>query len=321
MIQTAERRQAAELNPVLADKSFQEAFQPYTIRLIAPASGTDPKKIEQLRTLSQLKIQVPENIMAESIVFHANSDAERLKQIIEALYKGSQHDIIWGLRGGYGSARLIQALSQLPKPKTEKIFIGFSDLTALHLFLSQHWHWNTIHGAGLTELLKPDQDPENLQRIAKIISKKGGVLKLSPLKPLNISAQNLKKISGRLTGGNLTIVQTSIGTSWQIDTTTKILFLEDRGQKGYQIDRTLHHLQTAGLLKHVRAIVFGEFSEVPDPEYVKLALERFAQELQIPVFETHQFGHNTQNYPLIYNAQSKISWNTKSNSFELEMSI
>jgi len=307
------------VNPVLQDQSFQEAFQPYTIQLVAPGSGTEPEKIEQLRTLTQLKINIPENVMAESIIFHANSDEERLKQLINALYDRSRSTLIWSLRGGYGSARLIQALSQLPKPKTEKVFIGFSDLTALHLFLSQQWGWNTIHGSGLAGLLNPTQDPQNFQKIAQIVSKKESVLKLTPLTPLNAPAKNLKKISGRLTGGNLTMIQTSIGTLWQIETTGKILFLEDTGSKGYQIDRTLHHLKQAGLLKHVRGIVFGDFSDSPDAAHVAVALERFANETQIPIFKTDQFGHGKLNYPLIYNAKSEIVLNKNTQEFELRM--
>jgi muramoyltetrapeptide carboxypeptidase len=299
-------------NSIVTNTDFQKAFQPRTIRLIAPASANNPEIIEALRTTTHLNIDIPGNLIEESIIFHANSDENRLLQLKNALYDKSSKTIIWTLRGGYGSARLIDYLSQCPKPKVEKIFIGSSDITALHLFLSQQWGWQTIHGAGLAKIVDPNQDPQNFQRIATIISKSKKTLTLSPLLPLNEAALNTQKISGRITGGNLTIIQTSIGTPWQIQTAGKILFLEEVGEKGYRIDRNLNHLKQAGLLKEVQAIIFGQLiapndsKETTIPEAITIAIERFAKETQIPVFKNEQFGHGYINYPIVYHAESDI---------------
>lgn len=314
-------------NSIITDINFQKTFQSRTIKLVAPASATDPEMIEQLRTLAHLNIDIPDNIIEKNIIFHANSDEERLLQLKNALYDKSSNTIIWALRGGYGSARLIDHLSQCPKPEIEKIFIGYSDITALHLFLSQQWQWKTIHGAGLAKLLAPNQDPQNFQRIATIISKKEKTLTLYPLVPLNKAALSTKKISGRITGGNLSIIQTSIGTHWQIQTTGKILFLEEVGEEGYRIDRALNHLKQSGLLKDVHGIVFGQLIDAldlpsaPVSNEITVALERFATDTHIPVFKNNQFGHGHTNYPIIYNAESEIILNKNTGNFTWAMHL
>jgi muramoyltetrapeptide carboxypeptidase len=311
-------------NPIVTNPDFQKAFQSHTIRLIAPASACNPEIIEQLKTTTHLKIDVPDNLTEKSIIFHANSDENRFLQLKNALEDKSSNTIIWTLRGGYGSARLIDYLSQCPKPTTEKFFIGSSDITALHLFLSQQWGWQTIHGAGLASLLNPNQDPQNFEQIATIVSQSKKTLTLGPLIPLNTAASKIKKISGRITGGNLATLQTSIGTPWQIQTAGKILFLEEVGEKGYRIDRAFNHLKQAGLLKKVRAIILGQFitpvtldssESSAITETIRIAIERFAKDTQIPVFKNDQFGHGHINYPIVYNAKSEIVVNDAPGEF------
>lgn len=297
------------LNPVVHSPEFIDAIKGRSIRLIAPASGTDPVKIEQIKSFGHLNIQVPDNLMEQAVAYHSNSDEIRYQQLKTALFDKSNKTVIWTLRGGYGAARLIEKLEKLPVPKQEKIFIGHSDITALHLFLTQRWGWKTIHGSGLAELVNPDKDPQNLQKVADIIARKVKVAKLDGLKPLNQVAKNLAKkglkVSGRLTGGNLSIIQTSLGTNWQLKTAGQIVFLEDIGEKGYRIDRTFNHLRQAGLFDKAKAVILGDFTS-PQDEHVDTAIARFANELNIPVFKTEQFGHGRVNYPLLYQSKSEI---------------
>jgi muramoyltetrapeptide carboxypeptidase len=306
------------INPVVSNPNFKEALECRTIKMVAPASGTDPEKIQTLRNLAEYNIQIPEDLMEDAVAFHSNSDQKRFKFLKAALYDKSKKTIIWTLRGGYGATRLIDKLESLPPPKQEKIFIGFSDVTALHLFLSERWGWKTIHGSGMSEWTMTHKDPQNLQKIVDIIDNRVSSTSINHLKPFNKYAQKIQKITGRLTGGNLAIVETSLGTDWQIKTQGKIVFLEDTSEKGYKIDRTLHHLKQAGVFDKAKAIVLGDFVD-PKDEHVNLALERFANEVQIPVFKTDQFGHGKTNHPLIYNAKSEII--PAGESFELKMHI
>lgn len=296
-------------NPALNNSVFLEALQPYTIKLIAPASGVPPETIERLHELSQLNIETPPNLINQAIVYHASDDETRFSHLKEALYEERENTILWTLRGGYGSARLIDKLIGLPPPKYEKKFIGFSDNTALHLFLSQHWHWQTIHGSGLSQLLDPNVCPSNFIQIAKLLTNQSLPQSIKPMFALNNQAKTLTSIEGYLTGGNLTLVENSIGTPWEIQTHEKILFLEEVGEKGYRIDRSLNHLRQAGLFNHVKAVILGAFINTENDPGINIALERFAKEHPIPIYKTDQFGHDKLNSPLIYNSFATISYN------------
>ncbi len=306
-------------NAVLEDPLFKQTFTDRTIDMVAPGSGVDPEVIQKLRSLD-LAIRIPEDIISSDMVYLANTDSKRSGFLEKALYSEDKNSVIWALRGGYGSARLIDHLSLLhEKPQHPRFFIGCSDLTALHLFLSQHWGWKTIHGSGLRGLLRPQQDPNNFLKIAALIAgaKQSSI---EGLKSMNKEATALKQVKGSLTGGNLTLVQTSMGTPWQIQTHDKILFLEDVAEPGYKIDRALNQLRQAGVFKGVRGIVLGDFCEHDSVKAdVLFALEQFAKETAIPVFKTDTFGHGNKNYPLVYNSEASIFPAARQGSFELQM--
>ncbi len=346
-----------EFNKIVEDTCFQQELGSCKIKLIAPSSGTEQEKLDKLKSLPFFNINIPDDLNTQTIIYHSNSDEERLRLLIDALYDESEETIIWQLKGGYGSARLIDALLKMPKPKKEKRFIGFSDITALHIFLTQHWQWKPIHGAGLLELINPARHPDNFYKLMDIIYKRNLNPTISGLKLLNpkvnstflsklnselnsnlhcnknnnainsvfsekISDKITRKITGKITGGNLTIVQTSLGTPWQIQTDNKILFLEDVGEKGYYIDRALNHLRQAGVLKNVNAVIFGEFYE-PRDDKTDIALNRFASEMNFPVFKTDYIGHGKHNHPIVYHAESEIieMKDEDSESFDLKMHL
>lgn len=300
---------------------FISLLQNKTITIVAPASSVDDLSMTALKNIQShtldLKIKFPVGCFEGSrLPFHASSDENRFKCLKNALFDKTDH-VVWAIRGGYGSAKLIDKLMTLKKPDKEKFFIGFSDITALHLFLTQHWGWKTIHGSVFTELLQDNKQRTNFTKIAAIIS---GTVKqaiISDLLPLNEQANKITEIRGALTGGNLTIIQTSIGTKWQIQTIDKILFLEDHNIKPYQLDRTLYHLRQAGLLSNVRAILLGAYGS--DDEDIMRVLKDFASVLNIPVFKTNRIGHGAINDPIIYNTESKII--RSRNKFDLIMRV
>ncbi len=309
-----------EANAILDDFYFQDALKPYVIQVVAPASGVHTEKINQLQALESLNIDLSLSTLQEEISYHSNSDELRFQQLKKAVLDESPNTLIWALRGGYGSARLIERLNDLPKPPQEKTFIGFSDNTALHLFFSKQWHWSCIHGSGFSQILDPNQDPQNFIKIADILTKKGSGASID-LIPFNDKAFRSTPIQGLLTGGNLTLVENSIGTLWQIQTQDKILFLEEIGEKGYRIDRSLLHLHQAGLLNQVKAIVLGEFLHALQDSDIAVALQRFAKDVPIPVYKSNQFGHGKLNYPLIYNSMAQIQTSAKWNEWKLHMPI
>ncbi len=282
-----------------------------TINIIAPSSGkVDSNTIEEIKHKFKglgYKLKIPNDLLRETF-FCSNTDEYRLNNLIESLNDPSA-SAIWVLRGGYGCARIISKFKNLTIPAKEKIFIGYSDITALHLYFSQKWGWKTIHSPIAEEITSKDKDPNNFKILFELLKLKDYQVNI----PIEAQLNNVRftSISGKLSGGNLSLVQTSIGTDWQLDSKNKIIFLEDLDEAGYRIDRMLEHLSQAEVLKRAKAIVFGEFSEKEGQSTnIMDALIRLANNVNIPVFKTKYFGHKYHNYPLVYNAVAEIS-NTK----------
>lgn len=278
------------------------------INVVAPGSGVDAELMSKIKNIDGLNLSMPEWCFSNSVPFHSASDEVRFKCLKNAILDDSS-TIIWAIRGGYGSAKLIDELHKLPKPAKRKVIIGYSDITALHLFFTQEWNWLTIHGDMLAELFhrefSVDKERNNFVKIAKIITNKIASAKIKNLEAFNDAAKKtIQVINGKMTGGNLTIVENSIGTNWQIKTQDKIIFLEEVHVKPYQLDRTLLHIKQAGLLKHIKAIIFGNFND-NEKDIIKV-LVNFASSLDIPVFKTDRFGHSKVNEPIIYNTDFKI---------------
>lgn len=166
-------------------------------------------------------------------------------------------------------------------------------------------------------MLKPEQYQGNFIKLAEILQGKVKQATINELVALNDVAKPIELVSGKLTGGNLTMVLTSIGTKWQIKTAGKILFLEDINVAPYQLDSALLQLTQTGLLENIKAIIFGTFDK--DSKITMLVLSNFANSLKVPVFKTDRFGHEKINNPIIYNTDSKIISNGK--KFKLIMDL
>jgi muramoyltetrapeptide carboxypeptidase len=265
-----------------------------TIVVISPASSCKEARVksgsETLERLGYRVVRVPRNGKPEA--YFAAPLETRLEEFRDAVANPA-YQAIFCSRGGYGSAELVDSL----KPsifEQPKIFCGFSDITSLHIFLWQKLAWVTFHGplvaGGLDagENATGGYDPESFSRALTV--RKGGWS--TPLK-----AETLVRGSatGILLGGCITLIETSIGTSWELDTRGAILLLEDRGVKPYQLDRMLLHLRQAGKFKGVRGIVLGEFPDagIPDGNSVSIAdvCRRILGPLGVPIVYGAPVGH------------------------------
>ena len=276
------------------------------ITVVAPSSccsSSEMQKIEKYISYNQ-------NI----ILIKFPDDDHTKAMLLKHALLSNESDIIWALRGGYGTAKVIEILyndanfmSEMRTRKYHSLFIGYSDITALHLFLSQEFGLKTIHGNVFYEIFTNDKNrEENFTALDKLIN---GVRKITinSLEPINEIAKQPIEISGKLTGGNLSIIQTSIGTKWQINTKDKILFLEDCHEKPYRIDRMLHHLKSAGIFDSVKAIIFGSLCDTT--KQMDKWIAGFSMSIQVPIYKTHAFGNSTYNYPIVYNSDVTIQVN------------
>ncbi len=268
-----------------------------SVEVIAPASRCSDEALhdlEKLLTSWQLNCIISNTIFGHDLLC-ANTDDIRFQSLKNALLRPETKAVICA-RGGYGSMRLIPALSQMLPPDHPKLLVGMSDITALQLFLRQQWQWPTIHGS----LTRDKCSHESIATLKSILFGEVDRINLVGL-PLNRHAEKENIIETVLTGGNLSLVQTSIGTPWQINGKHNIIFLEEVSERGYRIDRMLEHLCQANIFKDAAAIFFGDFIEGNEPNgssLIKPVLERFAQHCEIPVVQINGIGHGYINTPL-----------------------
>lgn len=282
-----------------------------TVDIIAPASSSPFNRLDDgvswLETTGLIP-RVPHDIIQTDLFFAAPLEVQ-LKHLKEALYSDSK--AIWCLRGGYGSMRLIPHLLKLKAPKKPKLFIGFSDITALHLFFTQHWNWPVIHGRTISQMHPDFAHTADRKFLMDVIFGKKTEKTFKKLIPLNALAKESGEIQGQITGGNLRILQSSIGTSWELKAKNKILFIEDVGERGYSVDRMLEQMIQAKLIdKGLKAVVFGDFTEGLEKDGRDLtwdAIERFAKRVPYPVLKGLPAGHgHEENYPIPFHTKCSL---------------
>lgn len=290
------------------------------IALVAPGSGLHGDDVERLRELAQKAgLALPDEAVDPGVVpYTANSDAKRLR-LLEAALNDPDVGTLWAIRGGYGSGRLLPALDTLRLPERQKLFVGYSDMTFLHLFLLKK-NWRTVHGSMFWELGNPDADEDNFRLLARVLSGETRELSYDGIAPFNAAAKTIARpIEASVTGGNLTCLAAAAGTPWQPDTAGKILLLEDVKEKGYKLDRMLTQLEQAGYFDRVAAVLLGTFTKGDD--HTEFALERFAADCGKPVFRTDLFGHGRKNRPLVFGAPATLAKAPDGDAFTLRIRL
>ncbi|MCL2420502.1 MAG: LD-carboxypeptidase [Defluviitaleaceae bacterium] len=245
-----------------------------TVALLSPSGPCDMSRIEPAALALEgfgFRPQVMESCRS-CHGYLAGTDAIRAKDIMEAFINPAIKGI-FALRGGYGAARLLPLLDYGRIGKHPKIFAGYSDITALHTAFNQRCGFITYHApmAG-TELYMKNIDDFTLSSfLGNLMEERSPPeLRYIPVIPGNVS--------GILTGGNLSLLISSIGTPYEINTRDKILFIEEVQEDPYRVDRMFLQLKQAGKLNDCRAILLGSFL----PETSK-TISQAIEELLVPL--------------------------------------
>lgn len=281
------------------------------IDIIAPASHAPQENLDQGRDwLISLGLipRIPLDLISPD-VFFASTLESQVEHLKEALYSNSK--AIWCLRGGYGSMRLIPYLNKWKAPKKPKLLIGFSDITSLHLFLNQTWNWPTLHARVLSQMTQDTQKLPDVREIEKILFGKIRSKTFKNLTPLNQAAKEIRTLSGKILGGNFRIIQSSLGTDWELKAKGKIVFLEDVAERGYSVDRMFEQLIQAKMIhKGLKAMIIGDFTgghEKDGTNLINVALRRFAERVEYPVIMGLPCGHDPhKNFALPFNTKVEI---------------
>ena len=233
-----------------------------TIGLVAPSSGLrQADKLEKsIKILEQqgFKLVIGESC-GKKYGYLSGSDEIRARDI-NTMFQDSDIDGVFCLKGGYGTPRILDMLDYDMIKENPKIFIGYSDITAIHIALNQKCDLITFHGPMAASDMLEDFDE---------FSKKSYINAITSIKPLGqmnnpvgveIKSMVPGKVSGKIVGGNLSLIAATIGTPYEIDTKGKILFLEDVDEFTYSVDRMLTQLRLSGKLKDCGGIILGDFT-------------------------------------------------------------
>jgi len=226
--------------------------------------------------------------------FHQREDEQRAESLMK-MWSNPDVKAVIAATGGYGAVRVIPYLDPDVFRRNPKTFVGYSDITALHLWLMRRAQLRVFHGPTLDDLFPGGADPT----VASLLSALTDPQPETKLGGPSVRAVRPGTAVGRLTGGNLSLVQQTIGTPYEIDTRGAILFLEETRDPMSFVDERLVHLRSAGLLRDVRGIVFGHLSidRCEEDEFEDFLLD-LLPDFNGPILMDFPAGHEAPNLTL-----------------------
>ncbi|MBE6822787.1 MAG: LD-carboxypeptidase [Ruminococcaceae bacterium] len=252
------------------------------VALVAPAGPVPPERYgPAVRALEELELRpVVFESCRRSHGYFAGSDELRARDM-NAAFADPEIDGIFCIRGGYGAQRLMGMLDYDVIRRNPKFFAGYSDVTALHIAFNQKCGFITYHTPMPSTELYAGVDDFTMASLKKaLFGEPFGALRNPENLPLTTLVGGCA--CGTLTGGNLSLVASSLGTPYEIDTRDKILFLEDVEEEPYRVDRMLLQLKAAGKFRDCAGILLGWWTDCTAEHPEKsLTLRQVFQELLV----------------------------------------
>lgn len=306
-----------------------------TVGLIAPASNVETdefnRAVQNLEGLG-FKVKVGKNARNQN-GFLAGTDKERLEDLHWA-FSDSEIKAVWCVRGGYGASRLLPSIDYNLIKKNPKILIGYSDITALHLAITNNTGLVTFHGP----VASSNYNDYTKNHALDVL--------MNPTAPYKIELSEFNKTNesflykteviskgkarGRLIGGNLSLLTALAGTPFGLKNIKgKILFIEDVNEAPYRVDRMLTQLRQSADLKSLAAIACGIFedssarrktaAEIVPPTQIDVIKERLG-DLGIPIIYGLSFGHIREQFTLPIGIKAELDTENSTLTF-LEPSV
>ena len=287
-----------------------------TVAIIAPSSGADDGQFAKaVQNMIDLGFKPKLGKYAREINgFLAGTDAQRIEDIHWA-FSNKEIDAVWCVRGGYGLSRILPQIDYALIKKNPKIFIGYSDITALHLAIHQNTGLVTFHGpvASSTYSDYPKKHVVNALMTPsvpyKIDLSPDNVAKGTLLYKTQVITKGTAR--GRLICGNLSLLTALAGTPYALrNTKGKILFTEDVGERPYRLDRMFTQLKQSVNLRELAGIALGVFEgcDAPDDKsqtVIDVVKDQLGS-LGIPVIYGLSFGHIRDQFTIPFGVEAEL---------------
>jgi muramoyltetrapeptide carboxypeptidase len=292
-----------------------------TVAIVAPSGVLNGrnKEVNQAKILLKkwgLNVVVGEHVFKKANHF-AGTDDERAEDFQKAL-DNPNIKAIWCARGGYGTVRMIDKLDYTKFKQNPKWVIGYSDITAIHNQLNIEGS-ESIHAMMCTSLT------DDLSEIENTIETFRCALFGQPLNYTvkGSSYNKTGKVTAPLVGGNLTLLHTMLGSKTSIDTSGKILFIEEIGEYKYHIDRMLQSLKRAGYFDSLKGLIVGDMSKMrKNTTLWGTSIEQLildvVEEYDFPVLFNFPAGHEDDNRALILGRTIELTVGSEQSSVVFE---
>lgn len=294
-----------------------------TVGLVCTSSGIKTERItECVKAMEDLgyKVKTAGNLDEHYAGYMAGTGKERAEWL-NKMFADPEVDAIFCIRGGDGSSRMMEYLDYDLIKANPKIFVGYSDVTNLHLALTQECGFVTFHGPMVSSNIVDSFDEETAESLFTALNADEAYEFKNP-KGFDIKVLKEGKATGKVIGGNLSLLSASVGTPYEADTEGNILFIEEVCEPMSKVEKWAYHLRNAGVLKKCSGIILGQFTKVLNedlPEYDEIkTFEEILEGLDIPVMYNIESGHGKPMMTIPMGATCHMDTETKTIKFEVE---
>lgn len=285
-----------------------------TIGIVSPSSAPGREGLEKsLLFLESLGLKWKFAKNAQNIHgYLAGTDDERLADL-EEMFKDPEVKGIICSSGGYGAGRITERLDMEVVKANPKIFWGFSDITFLHTAFGAYANLVTFHGPMLGPNIGKDTFEDLSAKMFQQLFEPMELHYTEAISPLETISAGVAQ--GELIGGNLSLLARTIGTKFEIDTSGKLLLIEDIGEEASRVDSLLNQLRMAGKFNNVAGIIVGDFANTETKKKWTLTLDEvfddYFKDLNVPVVKGFKIGHCEPHFAVPLGVPAKLDANTK----------
>lgn len=285
------------------------------IGIVSPASSpSNLEKIEKgVNYLEKLgyRVEIGENVGKEH-GYLAGTDEERLSDL-HSMFKNKNVKAIFSIRGGYGSGRLLDRIDYSLIKKNPKIFVGYSDITAMQMAIFKKTGLVTFAGPMLASDFSENVNEFAEEKFWNVLTHSKKIGKLHNPRDEKFYVLNSGRGEGQILGGNLAVFNSLLGTEYMPNLKDSILLLEDIGEVPYRVDRLLNQLKLAKVFNQVKGVILGRFVDCYEKDKSKQTIklneviEHYLTSIKVPVIYSFSHGHIEENITIPFGINCKIN--------------